>query len=80
VYTKVGFAISASGHDVNDSKGSHSSSSSSSSSSDSSDQKALYVVTPEEVGATVLKHLLQLTADFLGHNQVRRTSFEIQRL
>jgi hypothetical protein len=78
VYSKVGFAISASGHDVSDSKGSHRSSSSDS--SDSSDQKALYVVTPEEVGATVLKHLLQLTADFLGHNQVRRNSLCIQRL
>ena len=29
------------------------------------------VVTPEQVGTQVLKYLLQITADFLGHDQVR---------
>lgn len=28
------------------------------------------LVTPEEVGVQVLKHLLKVTAEFLGHNQV----------
>ncbi len=30
------------------------------------------IISPEEVGTSVLKHLLKLTADFLGHNQVNK--------
>jgi hypothetical protein len=28
------------------------------------------VITPEQVGTEVLKFLLKITADYLGHNQV----------
>ena len=31
------------------------------------------IVSPEEVGSHVLKLLLKLTANFLGHNQVYNT-------
>ncbi len=30
------------------------------------------IVSPEQVGADVLRHLLKVTADFLGHNQVNK--------
>lgn len=30
------------------------------------------VVSPEQVGSDVLKHLLKVTADFLGHSQVNK--------